>query len=312
MVIKHLLKFALVVLSIITVITGLLVIQTEDNERFGKEKLIISKLPLKFADEYSPACASLTEEGKLLAFQSPHSNGYGSSDIWLSNYVNGSWSKPHNAGRGINTSASEYDGKLSADGSKIVFIRSDENMKPSIFISHFKNGEWSDAEAVGPPISYPNEVEYGAVFSRSGNRLYFSSNREGSFKGFDVYYSDLTDDGWSDPVNMGSEINSKGDAIDVAIGRDEKTVILAFKNNNSGSSESNLYVSNKTDKGWSSFQDLGPRINTPGNEACPWLGYDGQILVLNSTWNGLMNGQERTDTRWGSVYVFQLSTGFKK
>lgn len=280
------------------------------DENSMEDRLTVFKLPLEFADEYSPACVSLTEDGELLAFQSPHPDNYGSHDIWLSHYRNGRWSEPENAGPGINTRASEYDGKLSADGTEMAFIRSDDDMRPSIFISTYRNGNWTEAEHVGPPVSYKDQAEYGAVFSRDGNRLYFSSDREGSYNGFDVYYSERTESSWGDPVNLGPTINSKGDAVDAAIGRDENLIVLAFPDDESDSGRMDLYKSQKTEEGWTHFQSLGPRINTPGNDACPWLGYDGHMLLVNTTWEGLINGEELTDTRWGFVHAFHSSTGF--
>ena len=41
------------------------------------------------------------------------------------------------------------------------------------------------------------------------NRLYFSSNRPGGYGGMDIYYVDLIDDEFSEPVNLGPDINSE-------------------------------------------------------------------------------------------------------
>ena len=41
------------------------------------------------------------------------------------------------------------------------------------------------------------------------NRLYFSSNRPGGYGGMDIYYVDLVDDKFSEPTNLGPDINSE-------------------------------------------------------------------------------------------------------
>ena len=41
------------------------------------------------------------------------------------------------------------------------------------------------------------------------NRLYFSSNRPGGYGGMDIYYVDLIDDKFSEPKNLGPDINSQ-------------------------------------------------------------------------------------------------------
>jgi len=43
------------------------------------------------------------------------------------------------------------------------------------------------------------------------NRMVFSSNRQGGYGGFDLYYSVYSDGVWSAPVNFGPEINSEYD-----------------------------------------------------------------------------------------------------
>lgn len=47
--------------------------------------------------------------------------------------------------------------------------------------------------------------------SINNNLLVFASNREGGFGGFDLWYSQLTDNLWSTPKNFGSKINSEYD-----------------------------------------------------------------------------------------------------
>lgn len=273
-------------------------------------RLSVNIMPLGFFDDYEPACISVTESSGLMAFQSPHPDGYGKSDIWLSRFENGAWSPPVNAGPGINTTASEYDGKLSADGSTMVFIRSDDGLKPSIFISYWRNGAWSSAEPIGSHISTSETTEYGAVLSRDGQRLYFSSDRAGGHGGFDVYYSEKSGDGWGEPVNVGPPVSTADNEVDAAIGRDEDIIILAFEREDSIAGGMDLYMSRKENGKWTPFANMGPRINTPAKDACAWLGYDGKTLYVNTTWDGLLGGEEMQDSRWGRVVVFHHSDGF--
>jgi hypothetical protein len=41
--------------------------------------------------------------------------------------------------------------------------------------------------------------------------LVFSSDRPGGFGGYDLYYSQKTSNGWTEPVNFGPKINSEFD-----------------------------------------------------------------------------------------------------
>ncbi len=47
--------------------------------------------------------------------------------------------------------------------------------------------------------------------SITNNLLVFTSNREGSYGGFDLYYSLFIDNQWTIPVNFGNKINSEYD-----------------------------------------------------------------------------------------------------
>jgi len=47
--------------------------------------------------------------------------------------------------------------------------------------------------------------------SITNNILVFTSNRDGGFGGYDLYYSYLENGTWSDPVNFGSDINTEYD-----------------------------------------------------------------------------------------------------
>lgn len=45
----------------------------------------------------------------------------------------------------------------------------------------------------------------------NGKLMVFTSKREGGYGGYDLYYSIISDSGWSEPINFGPEINSEYD-----------------------------------------------------------------------------------------------------
>ncbi len=65
-------------------------------------------------------------------------------------------------------------------------------------------------------------------FAKNGKRLYFSSDMPGGQGGMDLYYSDLVNDVWSKPVNLGENVNTAFDEISPVISGD---TILFFSSN---------------------------------------------------------------------------------
>ncbi len=69
------------------------------------------------------------------------------------------------------------------------------------------------------------------------NTLVFTSNRQGGFGGFDLYYSKYTESKWSVPVNFGEEINTEYDEYRPILfdeGVDENRNMMVFSSNRPG------------------------------------------------------------------------------
>lgn len=66
-----------------------------------------------------------------------------------------------------------------------------------------------------------------------------------------------------------------------------------------------IYVSYRTSSGWSTPENLGPVVNSPGNEISPY--YDGTMMFFASDWHQGMGGYdifraEPTGTRWTKIF----------
>jgi len=141
-------------------------------------------------------------------------------DIWVSELdKNGNWGEPVIVGGEINTDANE--GSASFDGrfKTMFFTRCPNEKKKSpgceIWMSKAKGrGEWdtptklmlidNDSITVGHPCS-----------SEDGKTLIFVSDLQGGFGGRDLWYSTYVKktDSWTQPVNMGPEINTAGNEM---------------------------------------------------------------------------------------------------
>jgi hypothetical protein len=272
--------------------------------------LKISQVELPVDPGEKATCVSLPRDGQLIAFSSDRRGGYGANDIWLCRWEEGKWSKPFNPGPSINTEGNEFDGRFSPDGSTLVFIRGEIDLWKSnssrIHSTELASGVWTEAKPFPEHVSPPDTIELAASLTSDQSRIYFSSNRDGGFGRYDHYYSEMVSGRWSEPVNLGPGVNTADDEIDLTIGPDENLLVFPAHREDSIASSHDLYISRRIEGKWSQPQNMGPRVNTPGNETCPWLAFDGKNLFLNSDWEGLIEGKKGTRRIW-KIY---FSKGF--
>jgi hypothetical protein len=77
------------------------------------------------------------------------------------------------------------------------------------------------------------------------NLMVFTSNRDGGFGGYDLYYSKFIDGEWSEPINFGSKINSEFDEFrPVSI---DNNVMIFSSNRQGGKGGYDLYIVRITD-----------------------------------------------------------------
>ncbi|PKP17513.1 MAG: hypothetical protein CVU05_15425, partial [Bacteroidetes bacterium HGW-Bacteroidetes-21] len=105
-------------------------------------------------------------------------------------------------------------------------------------------------------------AEMGASLSKSGDTLFFSSDRPGGMGGFDIYMSrKLPDGSWGIPQNMGEPINTPYDENFPYI--TANGYFLYFSSNGPGSMGGyDVFVSDAVDDGrWTQPRNLGYPIN---------------------------------------------------
>ncbi len=82
-------------------------------------------------------------------------------------------------------------------------------------------GFWTRPENLGPEINTPFD-EKCPYLTKNGRTLFYSSNNKSSMGGFDIFKSVFLDESkvWTEPVNVGTPINSSGDELYFSVSKD--------------------------------------------------------------------------------------------
>jgi outer membrane protein OmpA-like peptidoglycan-associated protein len=190
--------------------------------------------------------------------------------------------EPKNLGDSVNTAASEYWPTITIDGKKLIFTRLIDHINEDFYETGRTDTAWTLAKPLKGFVN-TNANEAAQTISQDGRQLIFTGcNYQESYGACDLYISYLTPDGWSAPENLGDSINTEFWESGPSLSPDKKD--LYFSSNRSGGyGGSDIYVSHLLKNGrWSSPENLGPEINTAGDEYCPFIHADNQTLYFSS------------------------------
>ena len=192
---------------------------------------------------------------------------------------------PVNLGINVNSNADEYLPALSADGSTLIFTRS-ENVKgvrnEDFYISYNDTDEWQFANNLGEPINTLKN-EGAQCITADGKTLYFTAcSRNDSYGRCDIYQSDFVNEKWTNPVNLGPNVNTESWESQPAISSDGRQLFFV-SNRPGGRGGKDIWVSYKNANGvWMEAKNIGDKINTSKDDISPFLHWDNQTLYFAS------------------------------
>jgi len=190
--------------------------------------------------------------------------------------------EPKNMGDSINSAVSEYYPTITLDGKEFVYTRRVGNYNEDFFGSTLSNNNWGKAKGLSGNIN--TALNEGAQnISQDGQWLIFTGcNLPEGLGSCDLYISYLTPDGWSTPENLGYTVNSEAWESAPSLSPDKRDLYFASSRAD-GYGGSDIYVSHRLPNGrFSEPENLGPIINTAGNESCPFMHADNQTLYFTS------------------------------
>lgn len=246
--------------------------------------------------DYFPA---ITADNETLIFSR---NIAGNEDFFISKKRNKEWTSPVSLSSNINTAQfNEGAQSISPDGQYLFFTgcnRPNGLGRCDIYVSHKEGNNWGQPFNLGAPV---NSIywESQPAISPDGNTLYFVSNRPGGIGGYDVWKTQLNEEGdWSVPLNLGPEINTPYDENTPFLHADGKT--LYFSSDGwPGMGNKDIFMSRLDSTGhWSNPLNMGYPINSFSEESGLIVSPDGTEAFFSSN---LKDGYGEMD-----IYQFKL------
>lgn len=171
--------------------------------------------------------------------------------IYFVDLNNDNWSNPVNITPQIQSDGDQYVTSLSYDGNTMFLSRISVD-DADIMMSTFESTRWSKSKNIGKPVN-SKYFESHASISADGKKLYFLSNRKESLGGMDIFSSDLLEDGesWSEPVNLGPNINTSLNEDSPFISIDGRTLYFSSQGHSSIGGYDIFYSKLNEDNNWS-------------------------------------------------------------
>jgi len=172
---------------------------------------------------YNDETPHISMNGNLIIFSSDRDGStemqkdrYGrirvSSDLYWSRNERDKWTRPIRVAGAVNTMHHEKTPSLSPDGKILYFTRWGFGNSRGSVLMHSRLGPGGFGK--GSPLPAPFNTGHrdtGLIHAKDG--FYFSSNREGGYGGFDIYFMPFEKGVFGKPINLGPIINSESNEL---------------------------------------------------------------------------------------------------
>ncbi len=265
-------------------------------QQVGKDDLtgLVKNLNSRY-DEQNPV---LSPDGTKLYFtRANDSLNIGGTrdkgDIWVSELnEDGVWSKPANLGRPVNNELKNYLLGFSPDG-KIMFLNLEKKNPGGIVVndgiaySIYSNGNWSNPGRMSVDYMLNRSKHQSGSVSSDGSIMLLSLQAYASRGEEDIYVCRYENNKWSQPVNLGSAINTPGQEMTPYLSPDQKSLYFS-SNGHGGKGGRDLFMAERKGSGWTDWskpKNLGTEVNSFGVELNYFIDTRNQIAYFSSTQN---------------------------
>lgn len=211
-----------------------------------------------------------------------------------------------NLGDSVNTSNAEYFPTVTVQDNLLLFMRRNKDKREDFLFSNIIENGYSDAKPLTDTLNFADKKGAPSLSSDLNTLYYAAEYMEMGYGRYDIYKVTKTDSGWSAPLNLGRNINTDFWESAPSISPDGQALYFS-SNQPGGFGGIDIYVAYKNKNGfWNKAINLGPNINTKGDDQTPFIHADNRTLYFASNgWPGyggtdLFVAYKKVDGKWSS------------
>jgi OOP family OmpA-OmpF porin len=183
----------------------------------------------------------------------------------------------------VNAFELQYFPVLTADQSELIFTRrlgDGPNDDEDLVISRKNsNGQWLAPESISRNINTKDNREGTCSISADGRKLILTVC---PLNGCDLYESIKIGNDWSEPRNLGPNVNSRAWDSQPSLSSDGRTLYF-ISNRGGGLGQRDIWVSVMNDMGqWTKAVNLGSNINSQFDEYSPFIHANNKTLFFST------------------------------
>ncbi len=278
------------------------------------KKVDAEKLSENVNSDYVEHSPIISPDGKRLYFSRKyHPDNAGGvndpEDIWVSEWdeENSRWKPARNIGPPLNTDGPNFISSItSIDGKDLLILGNRYGKKGRMYsgisMAYNEGGTFTSPVAVEVENEYNYSTKADFFLSADGEALIQAVERDDSYGNRDLYVSFKNGDVWSEPKNLGTDINTASEEAGPFLAKDGKSLYFS-SSGYSGYGGLDIYVSRRLDNTWTKWSipdNLGTGINTDNDDQYFSIPSSGQQLYFTRG-----NVDEDTD-----IFTFKVNDFF--
>ena len=210
-------------------------------------------------------------------------------EIFITYNQSGSWSEP--VAVPISEESNVGTAGISPDGQKMIVFYGGLDDEGSLYQINKTGNSWSKPSILASTIN-SKYLESTASITPDGKTIYFASNRPGGKGGMDIWRIDMkADKTWTQPINLGPEINTKDNEDAPFIHPDQKTLFFT-SDGHSTMGGRDIFQTQLVSGKWTLPENMGYPINTTANDNYFTLLADGTRAYFSSDRKGGNGSQD--------------------